>query len=72
MNGATVVSSFMSATRPTAATVPAIFDVASSHASMSPPRLSTAPAHVDFSSGRIFEKSSDERSMTSFAPISRR
>ena len=66
----TVVLSFMSAARPTAATVPPIFIVDSSHASMSPPRLSTAPAHVALSSGRIFARSIDCRSRTSFAPSS--
>jgi hypothetical protein len=69
MNGATLVLSFMSAARPTAATVPATCIVDSSHASMSPPRLSIAPAHVERSSGRGREKSSDCRNSTSFAPM---
>ena len=69
MNGITVVLSLKSAASPTDATVPPIFDDARSHARMSPPRLSTAPANVARSSGRIFAKSIDWRSTTSFAPI---
>ena len=58
----------MLAASPTAPTTPLPFDVARSQLRMSPPRLSIAPDHVAFSSGRIFVTSIDWRSITSFAP----
>src|SRR5438046_8364 len=68
MKGSTVVLRLGLAARPIDAITPFTFIVLAIQARASPPRLSTAPAQVAFSRGRVFEKSMLERSLTSLAP----
>src|SRR5688572_2954826 len=68
MNGITVVLRVGLAARPIEAMTPLSFIVLQIHASTSPPRLSTAPAQVDLSSGLTFSRLSVLRSRISLAP----
>src|SRR5437868_6051102 len=69
MKGITVVWRSKLAARPTEAMTPFSFIVLAIQASISPPRLSTAPAQLALSRGRIFSRLTLWRSSTSAAPI---
>ena len=71
MNGSTVVCRSVPPVSPELAMHPLYCMVRVSHASVSPPTASTAPAHSDFSSGRV-PFCSPFRESTSFAPSDRR
>src|SRR5712664_650048 len=68
MNGITVVFRLALAARPMEAITPFTFMVLAIQARTSPPRLSTAPAHIALSKGLIFVRSISVLSLTSFAP----
>ncbi|MNC92842.1 hypothetical protein D3C83_93490 [compost metagenome] len=68
MNGITVVLRLGLAARPTEPMTPLSCIVLHIQASTSPPRLSTAPAQVDLSSGLIFSRFRFFLSRISLAP----